>query len=120
MLKIIKQYPISIFVTISIFILVLIPISSLPKVNTPFFSIDKIVHLFIFMVWTIVIQFEIRKNLNLYLLLLSGFGFGLFTEFLQIFTKDRVFDMIDAMYDGIGVGLGILFFQLFTLFQKPR
>jgi VanZ family protein len=91
---------------------------SLPKIDSPFFAIDKLAHLLIFMVWEIIFIIESRKLIAIMYIFAVGVAFGFTTEFLQIFTKDRIFDLVDALYDSFGLILGVLFFQLYNAIMK--
>lgn len=97
------RYIPAIAITIVIFIVISIPGPKLP--HTGFSGLDKAAHLLFFGTWSLAVQFgfTIRHRWNW--ILISGVTFGLITEVIQIFIKERSFDLFDLLFDTFGLML---------------
>jgi len=94
------------------------PGKDLPE--SPVVGFDKIVHIGMFVVWTILwLMYAPRKIL---LILTLGIAFGIFLEFYQQWLPfDRTFDWWDAAADALGVVLGYIFWVMIPyVFLRPR
>jgi VanZ family protein len=97
----------SIIVTTGLILLaVLWPASQLPQ--TGYTGGDKIVHVFMFFVWSLSAQFDFPDRKLVWRILMAGVSFGLLTEVLQLQTKTRSFDWLDWLADSIGLLLALL------------
>lgn len=101
-----KRKGATIFVSTCILITVLLPGSSLP--DLPGAGLDKLVHLTLFAVWAIALQYDF--HLSLPRLLLAGVGFTVLTEVLQLFVEGRTFDGYDMVADIVGLLVGFVAF----------
>jgi len=123
MKKLIKHYPITILLTIIIWILCLIPIEETPFDD--FSWTDKLTHVLMFGPLTIAIWVEhVRQidtsvlNVNLDLLLIIGFVapilMGGLTELAQQYCTygNRTGDLFDWLADCVGVSLGAIISML--------
>lgn len=81
------------------------PGKDLPE--SPVVGFDKIVHIGIFVVWTILWLVYAPDKIQLILLL--GVAFGVFLEFYQQWLPfNRTFDWWDAVADALGTLLGYI------------
>jgi VanZ family protein len=95
-----------IITTLLILIAISIPGSRMP--HTGFTSLDKVVHVFMFYVWSLAVQFDTSVKFRWTRILFIGIGFGLATELLQLAAKNRSFDWYDWLFDSVGLALGAL------------
>ena len=114
------------------FLMLLLPNDLLQQNRTSLFNIpysDKIMHCGLFAVFTFLLQLVLLLNASLnaqkqYVVnIVIGVLFGLFTELLQALTFEwcgRRFEMIDYLFDLIGVGLALVFFKLCEKKLKKR
>lgn len=100
-----------------ILILCLMPSSSLPSVSVDWLSLDKVVHLIMYvpLAWTLVYGFKLQKRFPLLQRYAFVFGFifsslyGAFIEMLQMtITPDRSAEFFDFVADVAGAALGLL------------
>ena len=78
----------------------------------PVAGFDKVVHMGLFTVWTVLWLLAFPKKALLIIVL--GFSYGLGLEFYQqLLPFDRTFDWWDAVADAVGVLLGFSFKTLF-------
>ena len=100
--------------TVMIFVLCLWPGEELPKSDIPF--IDKWVHFGLFggfsFLW--LCAFPSRRVLQLIVIAAAGCALGWFVECLQGWfpSLGRTKDVKDALADGVGSVLGVLFFYV--------
>ena len=104
-----------------IFAMCLVPGGSLPRVNwMSLFSIDKLVHVGMFVVLVVLLIVGFRKQYNYQLLrsraisvaLLISFLYGIVIELLQAgVIFDRTADVNDVIANVIGAFLGVLLFR---------
>ncbi|MBS1688810.1 MAG: VanZ family protein [Bacteroidetes bacterium] len=108
--------------TLLIFILCLMPGNDLPEVNVPF--IDKWTHFVLFGTFTFLwlCGFPKRKFGHLALIFIISIALGWLIECLQgYFTSlGRDKDIMDAIADGIGGLLGVLFFTLLSSLAEKK
>ncbi len=104
-------------------VLVLLPGQNLPKLEDSLFSIDKLVHAFLFMVlaFLMVVGFikqsaysSLRSKALLYAFILS-ISYAISVEVLQLFSPERMFEIPDMLANVSGVVAGFLFF--FALYK---
>ena len=89
--------------TILILIAISIPGSKMP--HTGFTSLDKVVHVFMFYVWSLSVQFDTSLKYRWNRVLVIGIVFGLLTELIQLGVKNRSFDWYDWFFDSLGLTL---------------
>ena len=97
------KYIPAIIVTIVILIVVSIPGQKLPQ--TSFSGMDKAAHLLFFCSWSLAVQFGFSIRHRWTWILAIGLVFGVSTEVLQIFAKDRSTDILDLLFDTLGLAL---------------
>jgi VanZ family protein len=102
--------------TILILIAISIPGSQMP--HTGFTSLDKVVHVFMFYVWSLSAQFDTSIKFRWNRILLIGIAFGLLTELLQLAAKNRSFDWYDWVFDSLGLVLAALSGKLILSFLE--
>jgi VanZ family protein len=73
--------------------------------HTGFTSLDKVVHVFMFYVWSLSVQFDTSSKFRWSRILLTGIAFGLLTELIQLGIKNRSFDWYDWIFDTVGLVL---------------
>jgi glycopeptide antibiotics resistance protein len=105
------KYWSSIGATLLIFVAVLLPGGNIPRVDFPHF--DKLVHITLFTIWAIAMRRDFPQ-LGIWQLLAIGFSFGLITEFVQLFTEHRSFDILDFAADGVGIFVGTRIGNIFS------
>lgn len=77
----------------------------------PVVGFDKIVHIGMFVGWTVLWLLVFPRRI--WLILLMGIAFGIGLEFYQQWLPfDRTFDWWDAAADGLGALLGVGFYHL--------
>ena len=104
--------------------LVLLPGSNLPQLSDSLFSIDKLVHAFLFAVlaFLMVVGFikqsvypGLRNKALLYSFVLT-ISYAILIEALQVFSPDRMFEVGDMGANVSGCFAGFLFF--FALYKR--
>jgi len=95
------KYIPAIIVTIVILIVVSIPGRSIPRFG--FNGLDKTAHLLFFCTWSLSVQFGFTTRSRWRWILFAGIIFGLITEVIQIFVKERSFDFFDVLFDTFGL-----------------
>lgn len=94
---------------ISVLILtaVLIPGRDIPDVG--FGGIDKLVHIGMFVTWTLAVRYDFdRKPFPYRMVFIIGLVFSVATEILQILIEGRTFDIYDMVADVVGIVTGLL------------
>ena len=106
----------SVFITI----LFLLPTKEIPKLFDTFIPIDKLVHLFIFLVLTFLWLLYVNNVLNdtkpivLFLALLVCLLYGIIIEVSQeLFVRSRKAEALDVLADLFGASIGLLLFWNF-------
>lgn len=95
------KYIPAIVMTIIILIVVSIPGPKLPP--SGFSGADKLAHFLFFGTWSLAVQFGFGIDERWRKILLTGIAFGLLTEVIQIFVKERSFDLFDVLFDTLGL-----------------
>ncbi len=105
-------------------VLVLLPGQNLPKLEDSLFSIDKLVHAFLFagLAFLMIVGFikqsaysALRNKALPYAFILS-ISYAILVEALQLFSPERMFEILDMIANLSGVFAGfILFFVLYKL-----
>jgi VanZ family protein len=127
MLKIFTRYSqhkklarnIAIVWTLLIFVLCLIPGTTLPKVDIPL--VDKWAHVILFGFFTFfwLCAIPTRNVRFLIILFLINLFFGWLVEYIQgHFVRNRSQDNMDTLADAIGGAVGILLFVLLSYFGE--
>jgi VanZ family protein len=100
-------------------------LSSKPlKVRLPIPSYDKGAHVFEFTLLGLLLSFGFFKTLKtslrikVLLTLAIGILLGILDEFHQYFMPSRQSDVLDALADAVGIGLGVLVYCCFD--QKKK
>lgn len=115
-MKFIVNYYRSFLIAIIILILTLLPGDSLkPVLVLPVSYIDKIAHFFVFMVLTIFLFSDIKRNINnisnvnaFLLVFLINIFYGIFIELLQtLITINRSAELFDVIADALGIVAGV-------------
>lgn len=97
-------------ITLIIFILCTMPSGNLPQAN------DKTAHFVAFAGWAFCWQFSFKNYIKT---LFLGIFYGILIEFWQGILPEsfhRGFDWYDALADGIGVAIGLIFYYFRRLF----
>jgi VanZ family protein len=99
----------------------LLPPQDFPKV--PFFhGFDKVVHISMYFVFSLLLCWAVRMELNfswLFLIIPVTFGWGIFMEIMQrSMHLGRSFDPNDILANTLGVVTGVLVYVLAT--EKSR
>ena len=97
------KYIPAIVVTLVILIVVSIPGQKLPRAS--FSGMDKAAHLLFFCSWSWAVQFGFTIRYRWTWILGVGFLFGASTEVLQIFAKGRSTDLLDLLFDVLGLSI---------------
>lgn len=97
------KYIPAIVVTLVIFIVVSIPGQKLP--HTGINGLDKAAHLLFFGAWSLAVQFGFTTRHRWGWILGTGIALGISTEVLQIFVKERSFELLDLLFDTFGLAL---------------
>ena len=93
-------------ISVLIIIAVLIPGSKLPDVSIG--GYDKVVHILMFIAWTLAVRFDYNRQPFPYaLVFLIGIIFSALTEVLQILVEGRSFDIYDMAADALGLIIGL-------------
>jgi VanZ family protein len=110
-----KKYRLAVLWAVFIFCLHIIPSEKLPSTPDWGFSVDKVVHFFLFVVlgYLLVRSFKPDKRhwsrLILYAVMICVI-FGLIMETVQIIVPGRTYNMVDLVADGTGAAFGCLVF----------
>jgi VanZ family protein len=110
-------------------VLLLLPSSDLPKsrwFDFPYF--DKLVHLGMFLLLTALFcyPFSIHSSKEertpwYYKIAILVVLYGILIEVVQKFlVKERSFDLVDIIFDGVGSLLGIVAIDIFSKKNRPR
>jgi len=104
----------SVFITI----IFLLPTKEIPKLFDTFIPIDKLVHVFIFLVLTFLWLLYVNSVLNdtkpilLLFILVASLFYGILIEVIQeLYVSSRGAEVLDVIADLVGTGLGLLFFR---------
>lgn len=104
----------SVFITI----IFLLPTKEIPKLFDTFIPIDKLVHVFIFLVLTFLWSFYVNSVLNdtkpivLLFILAASLFYGILIEVIQeLYMSSRGAEVLDVIADLLGASLGLLFFS---------
>ncbi len=121
MINILKNYYFfTASITLSMIVLLLVPLSTLPKIHSPLFPVDKLVHLILFMTWMLSFLLETKQRLSILSIFIIGICLALSTELLQLATKNRQFDIFDAMYDATGLLAGLWVYGAIVLVRRNK
>lgn len=104
----------SVFITI----IFLLPTKEIPKLFDTFIPIDKLVHVFIFLVLTFLWLLYVNSILNdtkptvLFFILVACLFYGILIEVIQeLYVSSRGAEVQDIIADLLGASLGLLFFS---------
>ena len=104
----------SVFITI----IFLLPTKEIPKLFDAFIPIDKLVHVFIFLVLTFLWLLYVNSVLNhtkpivLLFILVASLFYGILIEVIQeLYVSSRGAEVLDVIADLLGASLGLLFFR---------
>ena len=104
----------SVFITI----LFLLPTKEIPKLFDTFIPIDKLVHVFIFLVliflWLLYVNSVLNdtKPIVLLFILIASLFYGILIEVIQeLYVSSRGAEVLDVIADLLGASLGLLFFR---------
>jgi VanZ family protein len=96
----------------------LLPTKEIPKLFDTFIPIDKLVHLFIFLVLTFLWLLYVNNVLNdtkpivLLFILVACLFYGILIEVIQeLFVLSRGAEVLDVIADLLGASLGLLLFR---------
>jgi len=96
----------------------LLPTKEIPKLFDTFIPIDKLVHLFIFLVLTFLWLLYVNNVLNdtkpivLLFILVACLFYGILIELIQeLFVLSRGAEVLDVIADLLGASLGLLLFR---------
>ena len=110
------------FWALLIAVLVLLPGQNLPKLSESIFSIDKLVHAFLFagLAFLMIVGFSkqsaypLLRNKALPYAFILAISYAILVEGLQLLSLDRMFEMLDMVANIGGVFAGfLLFFALY-------
>ena len=110
------------FWALLIAVLVLLPGQNLPKLSESIFSIDKLVHAFLFagLAFLMIVGFSkqsaypLLRNKALPYAFILSISYAILVEGLQLLSLDRMFEMLDMVANIGGVLAGfLLFFALY-------
>ena len=74
---------------------------------------DKLVHIFLYTVFSLVLLVENRKNKGMFLRLVFALFYGILMElFQQYFTAYRSMEVLDILANFIGLIFGLLLFKI--------
>ena len=104
----------SVFITI----LFLLPTKEIPKLFNTIIPIDKLVHVFIFLVLTFFWLLYVNSVLNhtkpivLLFILIASLFYGILIEVIQeLYVSSRGAEVLDVIADLLGASLGLLLFR---------
>jgi VanZ family protein len=96
----------------------LLPTKEIPKLFDTFIPIDKLVHLFIFLVLNFLWLLYVNNVLNdtkpivLLFILVACLFYGILIEVIQeLFVLSRGAEVLDVIADLLGASLGLLLFR---------
>ncbi|MDB4590275.1 VanZ family protein [Flavobacteriaceae bacterium] len=96
----------------------MLPTKEIPKLFDTFIPIDKLVHLFIFLVLTFLWLLYVNNVLNdtkpivLLFILVACLFYGILIEVIQeLFVLSRGAEVLDVIADLLGASLGLLLFR---------
>jgi VanZ family protein len=124
MIKLLKKNRLSIIIALIILYLSLANVNTFSKVNDfAFPNLDKIIHMCIYFGFMIVILYEnrlaLKNNRSVLILSIIPFAYGIIMEFLQSWlTTTRTGDIIDGIFDLIGILLALIAWKLIRNFSK--
>jgi VanZ family protein len=124
MIKLFKKNILSIISALIILYLSLANADSFAKVNDFIIPhIDKVVHMCMYFGLMIVILFEnrlsLKNNRRILFLSIIPLVYGIFLEFLQSWlTTTRKGDIIDGLFDLIGIFFALIAWKLFQKISK--
>ena len=99
---------------IFIFCLHIIPSENLPKPPDWGFSVDKVVHFFLFAILAFLLLLQKyplnRQWKRVFLVVITSITFGLLMETIQLMVPGRDYNMVDLFADGVGAVFGCLVF----------
>lgn len=107
-------------ITLGMMVLLLVPLTTLPKIHSPLFPVDKLVHFILFTTWMLSFLLETKQRLSILSIFIIGICLALSTELLQLATKNRQFDIFDAMYDTTGLLVGRLLYGAIVLVRRNK
>jgi VanZ family protein len=124
MIKLLKKNILSIITALLILYLSLANADTFSKVNDfafPYF--DKVVHMFMYFGFMIVLLYEnrlsLKNNRSVLLLSILPVVYGILMECLQSWlTSTRTGDIIDGLFDLVGILLALITWRLFRNFSK--
>ncbi|MDT3739308.1 MAG: VanZ family protein [Candidatus Kapabacteria bacterium] len=100
-------------------ILLLSSQTDVPDLNSVFVGFDKVLHLVLYFIYGLTIQFmvignfpESSKKKQIIISLAIGVIFGVIDEYYQSFQPGRIPDIVDWAADSIGILISLLFFGL--------
>jgi len=112
-------YKFTILAAAAILAALLIPSSSLPKMESPL-GFDKVIHFILFFILALTYSLEYRKDRGNRPGFLHGIlaisAFIVISEVLQLFTSSRHFEVLDIISGSLGAVGGFL---LTLAFPKP-
>ena len=104
----------SVFITM----LFLLPTKEIPKLFNTIIPIDKLVHVFIFLVLTFLWLLYVNSVLNdtkpivLLFILIASLFYGILIEVIQeLYVSSRGAEVLDVIADLLGASLGLLLFR---------
>lgn len=112
-----RAFILSFLWTLFIFIISVMPGDDLPP--SPFFSFDKIVHVFVYLIEAVLVFSAIQqyKRANVRLIIVVSLiliSYGLSIEWLQEnWARGRFFDWHDILANSFGIFIGMILFILF-------
>ena len=96
----------------------MLPTKEIPKLFDTFIPIDKLVHVFIFLVLTFLWLLYVNSVLNdtkpilLLFILVASLFYGILIEVIQeLYVSSRGAEVLDVIADLLGASLGLLFFS---------
>jgi VanZ family protein len=96
----------------------LLPTKEIPKLFDTFIPIDKLVHVFIFLVLTFLWLLYVNSVLNdtksilLLFILVASLFYGILIEVIQeLYVSSRGAEVLDVIADLLGASLGLLIFS---------
>ncbi|MDA7549484.1 VanZ family protein [Flavobacteriaceae bacterium] len=96
----------------------MLPTKEIPKLFDTFIPIDKLVHLFIFLVLTFLWLLYVNNVLNdtkpivLLFILVACLFYGILIEVIQeLFVLSRGAEVLDVIADLLGASIGLLLFR---------
>jgi VanZ family protein len=124
MIKHLKKNTLSIITTLAILYLSLAKASTFSKVSVfGFPHLDKVVHICMYFGLMTVLLFEnrssLKSNRSIILLSIIPLAYGILMELLQSWlTTTRKGDVIDAVFDLVGILLAMIAWKLFHILRR--